>query len=122
MYPGDRRRKATDGTSTVASRPRVQVTSKTCSSTPSREAPSPSGKAEVCKTSTPGSNPGGASKFTQQICQAASLKAARRDRVALKLHSQTSDSLDDDTEWNAISERPLRAAQIMFGRLKKSLL
>ena len=27
-------------------------------------APSPSGKAEVCKTSIPGSNPGGASKFT----------------------------------------------------------
>jgi hypothetical protein len=26
------------------------------------QAPSPSGKAEVCKTSTPGSNPGGASK------------------------------------------------------------
>ena len=26
-------------------------------------APSPSGKAEVCKTSIPGSNPGGASKF-----------------------------------------------------------
>ena len=26
-------------------------------------APSPSGKAEVCKTSTPGSNPGGASNF-----------------------------------------------------------
>ena len=28
-----------------------------------RQAPSPSGKAEVCKTSTPGSNPGGASNF-----------------------------------------------------------
>ena len=28
-----------------------------------RQAPSPSGKAEVCKTSTPGSNPGGASKI-----------------------------------------------------------
>ena len=27
-------------------------------------APSPSGKAEVCKTSIPGSNPGGASNFT----------------------------------------------------------
>src|SRR5256886_3705489 len=31
-----------------------------------REAPSPSGKAEVCKTSTPGSNPGGASKFPKE--------------------------------------------------------
>ena len=30
-------------------------------------APSPSGKAEVCKTSIPGSNPGGASKFSVQI-------------------------------------------------------
>jgi hypothetical protein len=28
-----------------------------------RGAPSPSGKAEVCKTSIPGSNPGGASKI-----------------------------------------------------------
>jgi hypothetical protein len=35
------------------------------------KAPSPSGKAEVCKTSTPGSNPGGASKF---------LKKNERDR------------------------------------------
>ena len=30
---------------------------------PFRSAPSPSGKAEVCKTSIPGSNPGGASNF-----------------------------------------------------------
>ena len=30
------------------------------------EAPSPSGKAEVCKTSTPGSNPGGASNFPKK--------------------------------------------------------
>ena len=30
-------------------------------------APSPSGKAEVCKTSIPGSNPGGASKFSVQV-------------------------------------------------------
>ena len=29
-----------------------------------RSAPSPSGKAEVCKTSIPGSNPGGASNFS----------------------------------------------------------
>ena len=31
---------------------------------PSLGAPSPSGKAEVCKTSTPGSNPGGASTLS----------------------------------------------------------
>jgi hypothetical protein len=31
-----------------------------------RSAPSPSGKAEVCKTSIPGSNPGGASKFLKK--------------------------------------------------------
>ncbi len=31
------------------------------------EAPSPRGKAEVCKTSTPGSNPGGASNFHSHI-------------------------------------------------------
>ena len=31
-----------------------------------RSAPSPSGKAEVCKTSTPGSNPGGASNFLKK--------------------------------------------------------
>src|SRR5206468_369896 len=30
------------------------------------EAPSPRGKAEVCKTSTPGSNPGGASTFPRK--------------------------------------------------------
>ena len=30
-------------------------------------APSPSGKAEVCKTSIPGSNPGGASKFIKKF-------------------------------------------------------
>ena len=30
-------------------------------------APSPSGKAEVCKTSIPGSNPGGASNSFQQL-------------------------------------------------------
>ena len=34
-----------------------------CPASQVRSAPSPSGKAEVCKTSTPGSNPGGASKF-----------------------------------------------------------
>jgi hypothetical protein len=32
-----------------------------------RSAPSPSGKAEVCKTSIPGSNPGGASNFSSEI-------------------------------------------------------
>jgi hypothetical protein len=32
-----------------------------------RPAPSPSGKAEVCKTSIPGSNPGGASKILRSI-------------------------------------------------------
>jgi hypothetical protein len=31
------------------------------------KAPSPSGKAEVCKTSTPGSNPGGASNIISKI-------------------------------------------------------
>ena len=30
-------------------------------------APSPSGKAEVCKTSIPGSNPGGASKIPKEF-------------------------------------------------------
>ena len=34
-----------------------------CSSRAFRAAPSPSGKAEVCKTSIPGSNPGGASNL-----------------------------------------------------------
>jgi hypothetical protein len=32
-----------------------------------RSAPSPSGKAEVCKTSIPGSNPGGASNLSEEI-------------------------------------------------------
>ena len=38
-------------------------------------APSPRGKAEVCKTSTPGSNPGGASNFTEDLpsCETACL-------------------------------------------------
>ena len=31
------------------------------------KAPSPSGKAEVCKTSIPGSNPGGASSFSNDL-------------------------------------------------------
>ena len=31
------------------------------------KAPSPSGKAEVCKTSTPGSNPGGASNINRGV-------------------------------------------------------
>jgi hypothetical protein len=34
---------------------------------PLEAAPSPSGKAEVCTTSIPGSTPGGASKFTVRI-------------------------------------------------------
>src|SRR5690606_38120893 len=32
-------------------------------------APSPSGKAEVCKTSIPGSNPGGASNFSKEFLE-----------------------------------------------------
>ena len=32
-----------------------------------QSAPSPSGKAEVCKTSIPGSNPGGASSFSNDL-------------------------------------------------------
>ena len=32
-----------------------------------QSAPSPSGKAEVCKTSIPGSNPGGASSFSNDF-------------------------------------------------------
>jgi hypothetical protein len=39
-------------------------------------APSPSGKAEVCKTSIPGSNPGGASKILKK---SASLVARRHN-------------------------------------------
>jgi hypothetical protein len=34
---------------------------------PVQRAPSPSGKAEVCKTSTPGSNPGGASNHIKEL-------------------------------------------------------
>ena len=49
----------------LASQPRTEIGERTRDRIlrNSKSAPSPSGKAEVCKTSIPGSNPGGASNF-----------------------------------------------------------
>ena len=50
-------------------------------------APSPRGKAEVCKTSTPGSNPGGASnlrsrlRFWRELRLASHAKGAKLSRI-----------------------------------------
>src|SRR5207249_5337078 len=59
-------------------------------------APSPSGKAEVCKTSTPGSNPGGASKFHQEdhasAFSAADCRTCYCSQVFLKCLRQTMES------------------------------
>jgi hypothetical protein len=58
-------------------------------------APSPRGKAEVCKTSTPGSNPGGASNFPEEICIACTSDAQSSSR---KFPKWASDALVADIE------------------------
>ena len=82
----------------------------------SRTAPSPSGKAEVCKTSIPGSNPGGASKMPVQI-----RSSVLAGRPLLRRHQQRVDPMADFLPHRARPRRRLpphrrRAVDVLADR------